>query len=321
MNRRSALLAMAGLGLGAMLPAHAHANAWPEKPITIVVAFAPGGAVDFTARTVANHLAQRTGWKVAVVNRPGGNGIIGASEVAKAAPDGYTLLCTLDAHSINQILNPKVSYDTLQSFDYLSLLATIPQVLVTPAQSDIKTFEQFVAQAKGRDDPYGITGFASTSHLNLVSILNHYKLPANFINYKGASELLTNLLGGHIAYASTAISGVLAHVDSQRLNAIAISSRERSALLPDVPSVSEFIPGYDMESWVGLVAPAGIPEDIKKIIAAEIRQTLGNQDVIEVFKKSGFNVVASSEAEFTERVKRDQIRAVELIEKKLLTTH
>lgn len=291
-----------------------HAASYPEKPIRLIVPFAPGGAVDQVARTMSHKLSGALGQPVVVENRAGASGALGAAEVARAPADGYTLGLVLDSHAVNHYTVKKLQYDTYRSFDYLSLLVTLPQVLVARKSFPPNTVDELAQYISTHDTvSYGSAGTASAGHINSATMAEHYKVTPTHIPYGGAGPLLGDLLGGHIDFAFAGLSVMLPQIEAGSLKAIAISTAERSPKLPDVPTVSQTIPGFEIPTWVGLLAPAGLKPEVKSRILAAVAETMQDNDVRGKLEASAFRIVASSPDEFVERVRKDDANMAQLI--------
>jgi tripartite-type tricarboxylate transporter receptor subunit TctC len=304
LNRRTALTATALALLGGSSSAWA-SDAWPTKPVRLVVPFPPGGAVDQVGRLLANVWSQSLGQQFIVDNKPGAVGAIGAGEVARAAPDGHTLLLALDSHAVNHLVNKNQPFDSFTSFGYLSLLVTLPQVIVVPASSPIKSMADLVARAKQAPLNFGTTGVASTAHQNVVRFLQSQNLSATHVPYRGAGPLATDVLGGHLAFASGGLSVMLPHIKGGSMRAIAVSTPKRSPLLPEVPAISETLPGHDVPSWIGLVAPTNLPAATRQKIIAAANTALKSPAVRQFLEEQAFNIVNSTPDEFLARARAD----------------
>ncbi|RTZ48223.1 tripartite tricarboxylate transporter substrate binding protein [Candidimonas sp. SYP-B2681] len=296
------ILAATLMGYGAA----AAGDAYPTKPIRLIIPFAPGGAVDQIGRTISPRLAEILGQSVVVDNRAGGSGSIGAAEVARAAPDGYTLALVLDSHAVNHHMVKNLAFDTLKSFDYLSLLVTLPQVLVAKKNFPANTVPELIEYIKtNKSTAYGSAGTGSAGHVNTATMAVHYNVEPTHIPYRGAGPLLTDLLGGHIDFAFAGLSVMLPQIEGGALKAIATSTAERSTKLPNVPAVSESIPGFEIPTWIGLLGPANLKPDVKARILAAIQKTMKDPVVQQKLHASAFNIVTSSPEEFLARVNKD----------------
>ncbi|MGH8787788.1 MAG: tripartite tricarboxylate transporter substrate binding protein [Cupriavidus necator] len=275
--RRRLLAFAAAIACGATLPAHAQGNAWPAKPIRLVVGYAAGGATDVLARIVAVKLGDNLGQQVIVDNRPGANSNLGAEVVAKAAPDGYTLYVYTIANTINASLYDNLRYDTQKDFEPIGMIAKIPNILVVNPKLPVRSVADYVRLAK--EAPEGITfassGSGSSIHLSGEMFKMQAHLKMLHVPYRGSAPAVTDLLGGQVQSMFDNTPSALPHVQSGRLRAIAITSAQRSPLLPDVPTIAESgYPGFDVQSWFSLAAPAGTPRPVVERLNTALNKAL-----------------------------------------------
>lgn len=302
-----------------LAPASAWAQAYPNQPIRLIVPFAPGGAVDQTARTMSQALGKQLGQTIVIENKPGASGSLGAGELARAKPDGYTLMLALDSQAVNHLVIRNLPFDTFKSFDYLSLLVTTPQILVTNNNLPAKNLDQLVTYLKAHPEAsYGSAGTASAGHINSAQLSLDRQLSTTHVPYKGAGPLLSDLLGGHVQYAFAGLSVMLPHIQAGKIRAIAVSSPQRSAMLPHVPMMSESIPGFEFPTWIGLVAPKGLPPDVRAKILAATRQVMHDPEVAKRFADNAFDIVNSTPEAFSQRVKKDADVMSDLIRRKVI---
>ena len=285
-SRRRLLALATALLCSAALPARAEPAAWPSKPIKLVVGYAAGGATDVVARLVAVRLGEQLGQPVLVDNRTGANSNVGAEAVARAPADGYTLYVYTIANTINASLYARLGYDPVKDFEPVGLIAKIPNILVVNPKLPIRSVADYLRFAK--EQPDGITfassGSGSSIHLSGEMFKMKAGLKMLHVPYRGSAPAITDLLGGQVQSMFDNMPSALPHVQGGRLRAIAITSAQRSPLLPDVPTVAESgYPGFDVQSWFGLAAPAGTPHPVierlnaaldKVMAAPEVRQRL-----------------------------------------------
>ena len=266
-TRRLACGALAVLAFGAGLAqAQPATAAWPTKPLRIVVGFSAGGPTDVVARAFADHASRTLGQPVIVENKPGANSILAAEAVAGAAADGYTLLLAATNHTmIPALYGARIKFDAVRSFAPVCTLANSPTVLVVGPSMPVKTLGEFMQAV--RDKPgarsYGTPGSGSSGHFATEAFLRKTGLAMNHIPYKGAAQVVTDLMGGQIDSSFATLGSVLPQVQSGKLTALAVASPRRSSLLPGVPIFAEAgVQGYSADAWYGLLAPAGTPEPV-----------------------------------------------------------
>jgi tripartite-type tricarboxylate transporter receptor subunit TctC len=314
-----AVFAVFGVCAGAS--ASASAQAYPQQPIRLIVPFAAGGAVDQTARIISVALGEKLGQPIVIENKPGAGGSIGAAETARAKPDGYTLMLALDTQAANYQIMKGLRYDTFKSFDYLNLLVTTPQILVTRGDLPVKNLEELIAYLKAHPgSTYGTSGLASAGHVNSAQMALARQLKTTHVPYKGAAPMITDLLGGHIDFAFAGVSVLLPHIQSGKVRAIAVGSSKRSALLPGIPTMSETIPGLEYPTWVGLVAPSGLPAQTRNKIVAATSEVMRNPELAKRFAQNGFDIVNSAPEAFKARLKKDAGTLEDLIRRKVLAS-
>ena len=257
-------------------------SAWPTRPIRLVVGYAAGGATDVIARIVAVKLGERLGQPMMVDNRAGANSNVGAEVVAKSPPDGYTLYVFTIANTINASLYGRLGYDPQKDFEPIGLIAKIPNILVVNNQLPIKSVADYIRFARESKDgiTFASSGSGSSIHLSGEMFKMQTKLNMLHVPYKGSAPAMTDLLGGQVQSMFDNTPSALPHVQAGRLRAIAITSAQRSPLLPDVPTVAESgFPGFDVQSWFGLAAPAGTPKPVIERVNAELVKVLNMPDV------------------------------------------
>lgn len=305
-GKRAAL----GIGLAAALLAAAPwaaANTYPSKPVRLVVPFPPGGSTDIVARIVVQKFSEKLGQNVFIENKGGASGMIGTAEAARAEPDGYTLLIVFDSHATNQHLYQNLKYDTFKSFDYVTLMTVAPMLLAVPKSFAPNTVPEMIAHAKARPGQvtFGSSGTGTSNHLNALTFADKAGIQATHVPYKGGGPMTNAVVAGEINYVVGTVGGLLPFVRSGQLKPLAIGSKQRIAQLPDTPTVEEFLPGYEANSWIGLVAPAGLPKDVLNKVHTAMAQTLSDPEVNQKLSSIGFQVVGSTPAAFVDKVKRE----------------
>ncbi len=289
--------------------AQTSAQSWPERPIHLVVPFAPGGITDILARALGQRLGAALGQQIAVDNRPGANSQVGAELVARAAPDGYTLLITADTTFVmNPHLYAKLPYDALHDFVPVSGLGISPQALVVHPSVPARTVAELIAlgRAKPGEINYGTFGIGSSGHLNieLMQSLTGAKFTA--VHYKGAAPALTDLIGGHIQMMIVSIGLITQGWQTGQLKVLGFGSAARIAQYPDVPTIAETLPGFEAASWYGLAAPAGTPREIVARLSAETQRIFAEPDFRDRFLAPNmiFSIAGSPE-DFAARIRAD----------------
>ncbi|MDT7833850.1 Bug family tripartite tricarboxylate transporter substrate binding protein [Aquabacterium sp. OR-4] len=285
--RRRHLLALAGAGWLGAGPARAQA----PRPIRLVVPFTPGGSTDILARALAPKLAAALGVNVLVDNKPGAGGSLGASEVAKAAADGNTLLMGhIGTLAVNPAIYPKLGYDPLTSFVPVAYVARVPNVLVVKADAPWKSLKDLVAAARARPGSltYSSGGNGSAAHIGFEALKLRTQVFMTHIPYRGTAPSVTDVLAGQVDCTFTGSPAVIGHIRSGRLRALAVSSAQRLPSLPDVPTVAESgHAGFEADQWYGLVAPAGTPAALVARLNAEVNKALALPDVAQQLAVEG----------------------------------
>lgn len=278
MTRRIAALIIAFTGM-LLLPVGAYAQ-YPTKQVHIVVPYPAGGAVDNFARVLSQRLSEVWNQQVVIENRGGASTMIGADQVAKSPPDGYTLLLSADlTFVIVPHLFAKVPYDTIKDFAPISALVSATQALVANPSLPVKTTADLIALAKSKPGEltYGSFGIGSTGHLNMEVLQSMAGVRFNHIPYTGAGPAMNDVIGGHIGFMFAALSIVKGNVSADKLRMIGVGSDHRSSEFPDVPTIAESgVPGFEAKSWFGLVAPAGTPPDIVNKINRDVAQVISD---------------------------------------------
>ena len=305
----AALVAFAGAAM---------AQAYPAKPVRVIVPYPPGSTPDIVGRTLSSKLQDAMGQPFVVENRTGAGGNIGAEAVAKSPADGYTLLVGVNGPAaINKFLYKNLGYDSDRDLLPVSLLASAPQMLVSipkvPA-GDFKAFIQHVRANPGRLS-YGSVGSGSASHLTMELFKDEAKLFIVHIPYRGFPPAVTDMLAGNVDTMFAIIPAVLPQVKAGKMTALAVTGLKRSALAPDVPSVAELgYPQLESLAWIGLLAPAATPQDVVARLSAETVKGLQAADVRDSLGKQGFDVVASSPADFAKWIRAEQAKWSKIIQ-------
>jgi tripartite-type tricarboxylate transporter receptor subunit TctC len=290
-----ATVAAAALSLAAA-PAAAQAD-WPTRPVRIVVPFAPGGTTDLTARIVAEQLSQVFKQPFIVENKAGAGGNLGATEVAKAAPDGYTFLMgTPGTQAINQFLYPKMPYDTAKDLVPVSFVVRVPNVLMVNPQLPAKDIKQLIALLKAQPGKlsYGTPGNGSTGHLSTELFKTQAGVFVTHIPYRGSGPMLQDLMAGQVQMSIDNLPSALPLIQSGKLVALGVTSAQPVPQLPGVLPIASVLPGYEAEAWFVLVAPAGTPQPVIDRLSAEVDRILKKPEVAERFAKLGATPVGGT---------------------------
>jgi len=300
--QRRYLFVFIAAGLAALGAAPAFAqDRWPSKPITYIVPFPPGGTTDVLARIIGQKLGAALGTTIVVENKPGAGGNVGSEVVAKAAPDGYTILGgTISSHAINVSLYPKLPYDPVTSFQPITLIGTNPNILVVNASSPYKSVQDITAELKAKPGSlsYASAGNGTSQHLSAEL----YKFLAGVdmvhIPYKGSGPAIQDVIGGQVPmmFDTSVVAGP--HIEGGRLRALAVTSSKRASAFPNVPTMAESgVPGYDVVSWQAIFAPAGTPKPIVDRLHAEVAKILKEPDMQERLAKLGLDPSGITPAE------------------------
>jgi tripartite-type tricarboxylate transporter receptor subunit TctC len=295
-----------------------HAQPYPVKPVRLVVTYTAGGPADIAARALAQKLAEMWGQQVVVDNRAGAGGIIGTELVAKAAPDGYTLLHgTAAGLIINPLLVKKLPYDTFRDFAPVSMVVIVPQLLVTHPALPATTLKELIALAKARPGAlnYASVGIGSPNHLGMELLKSMAGIDMVHVPYKGATPAMADLIAGQVQLAFNGMASVLPQIASGKMKAIAIGSARRSPAAPDVPTVAEAgLPGFEYVAWNGNFAPAGTPAALVNRLSADIRKALAAPDVVQRLASLGSEPGGNTPAEFAAYVKADHARWARVVQ-------
>ena len=308
-RRRAVLGAGVGLAAGAgfALPARAQ-EAFPSRPIRIVVGFVAGGVSDVLARLVAPELQKALGVSVLVENRPGASGMIAAGQVAKLPADGYTLYMAPNTHLINHAINPNTPYDSVKDFTGITLLTTTPNMLVVKDDSPYRTVADFVAAARAKPGElsYATSGIGTTVHFAGELLAYQAGIKLNHVPFKGSADAHTQIIGGQVPMMFDAIPATLPHIKSGRLRGLGIATLKRSPFLPDLPTIAEGgYAGFEAVGWIGIAAPAKTPVAILNTLNAEMVRILGEADVKEKLNTLAFTPVGDTREQFAAYIKSE----------------
>jgi len=292
----------------ALATSAAHAQTYPTKPVHVIVPFTPGSATDVVARTVAQALSTRMGQVFVVENRPGAGGTIGANLVAKAAPDGYTLLVNSSGHTVNPSIYPSLPFDTAKDLAGISLLAEQPNILVVAPSKGWKTAGDVVKAAKAEPGKltYASAGAGSATHMNAEKFRVSAGIDTMHIPYKGTPEALTDTMNGRVDYFFAPVIAALPMVRDNRVTALAVGSAKRASVLPDVPTTEEAgYPGSAYNFWVGMLAPAGTPPAIVEQLNKEVTAALASPEVKDRLAALGADAAPMPSADFDKMIAQE----------------
>jgi tripartite-type tricarboxylate transporter receptor subunit TctC len=295
------------LGLAVMSPAGAQST-YPVRPVRIVVPSPPAGGTDIVARVLADHLSKALGQPFVVENRPGAGNMIGIESVARAAPDGYTLLMVPSTLALNSVLYKKVNYDPVKDFSPITVAASAPNVLVINPKVPAKSLAEFIALAKAKpgDLTYGTPGIGTSPHMSMELLKSLAGIDIRHIPYRGTAPALTDVVSGQITGMFSNALSVRAQIEAGQVRALGLSGIKHSTALPNVPPIAEAgVPGYDATQWYGLVAPAGVPSDIIARIHGEAVKALASQEMSEKLAADGAEAVGNTPAEFAALIKSE----------------
>ncbi|MFO1279349.1 MAG: tripartite tricarboxylate transporter substrate binding protein [Burkholderiaceae bacterium] len=307
MKRRHLVLG-ASAGLGLLLGTSARAQAWPAKPIRLVVPFPAGGATDIFARALSQKLGEKLGVAVVVENRPGAGGTIGSDLVAKAPADGYTLLlATSSTHAIGPALNPKMPYDAVRDFTPICHVGNAPSIMLVPNGSPARTLKEWVDYA--RKNP-GKLNYASSGNGTIVQLTAElFKSQAGLylvhIPYKGTALAIPDLVSGKVDVLFDSLPTGLPHVRDGRLRALAVTSAQRTPMAPELPAVSELLPGFESNTWFGLYGPRGLSADVVARVNTGVNQALADPEVKDRLARLGIEGVGGTPAQFAQMATLD----------------
>ncbi len=303
-----ATAALASATLWAQAPASVTGADYPAKVIKIIVPFTAGSATDIMARIVGERLSASVGQAVVVENRPGAGGTLGAAQVAKSEPDGYTLLVVSTGHVVNPALYGNLPYDTVGDFAGVSPLAALPNVLVVGAGSPIKSVADLIAQAKAKPGQlnYASAGVGSATHVNAEKFRAVADIAVTHIPFKGTPETIVEVSAGRVDFMFTPVLASIPSIRDNRMRALAVSTSKRSTALPDVPTVAEAgVPGFVFDFWIGLLAPAKTPRAIVNRLNGEVRKIMAQPEVLERMVKLGAEPMPMTPERFDAYIKEE----------------
>lgn len=295
----------------------AAAQDFPSKTIKIVVPYAPGGATDLLARTVGQHMSEKMGVPVVVENKPGANGMLGSTQVAKSPADGYTIgIASPGNHAANASLYKDIPYDTIKDFTNISLSVEAPMIMVANPVLKVKSVPELIKLAKSQPNgiSYASGGSGSSMHLAMAQFATQADVQMNHIPYKGSGNSYVDLLGGRVTLLIDVLPSSLPHVKSGKLLALATAGKKRLPELPDVPTMEEVgLKGYSANSWYGFVGPANLPKDVLAKLNGAITAALKDASVAQKLSQAGLVIVASTPEQFDAHIRSEVARAANVI--------
>jgi tripartite-type tricarboxylate transporter receptor subunit TctC len=282
----------------------------------MIIPSGAGGITDILGRVIAPKLTESFGQQVVVDNRPGASGIVGSHIVAKAAPDGYTLLMVFPSHVVNQSLYPDIPYDTVKAFAPITLVSAVSPVLIVASQFPARSVQELIAIAKEKPGQlnHGSVGAGSMGHLGAELFRSMARITITFVTYKGSPQALTALLSGEIQFYLIGSAGTAAsHVKAGRVRALGVGAKQRIAVLPDVPPIADTLPGYEARGWNGILAPAGTPKPVIERLNHEIVKIVRSPEFNQVLATEGATAVGNTPAEFDAVIRADIAKWTKII--------
>lgn len=296
-NRRAALAAIAAFGASPLIGAHAQERKYPSKPVTIVVPYSAGGGTDIVGRLMAQRLSEVWGQSVIVDNRTGANGVIGSSYVAKAAPDGHTLLLVVGSHAINPVLMRSLPYDTAKAFTPVTNIANSPMVLVVAADGPYKQLPDLLKVAREKEVAVGYS--EGQTRLTGELIRQSGNLQITGVPYKGGAPIMVDIIGGHLPAGVTSVLTALPHIHSGKLRVVGVAAEQRMSIFPDAMTFKEAgLAGVQSLNWYGMFGPAGLPDAVVERINQDLRKVAADPAVTKQMQDQGASIVLTPPAEF-----------------------
>jgi len=302
------------LAVLAAVPCLALAQAYPSKPVRVIVPFPPGGTTDLIARIMQPKLQEHLGQTVLIENRAGAGGSVGAAEVAKAAPDGYTLLMVFDTHAVNHHIF-RMAPDPFKTLEHICLMVRSPSALVGVTSFAPNNLPEVIAYAKANPEKvtYSTPGSGSSNHLAALLLEERAGIKMTQVAYKGGGPMIQALLGQQVHISFFSLPLMVPHIKSGKMKGLAVGSRSRVPQVPDVPTLSETFPGFEQYSWFGILGPAGVPKEVVAKVHRETVRTLQAPEVNQKLTEQGFEIVGSSPDEFLRFVRGESDKLGKLI--------
>ena len=322
MNKRQLLQSVAAFSAALVFNPQALAQTYPGKPIRLIVPFPAGGATDLFARSLSQKLGERLGQSVVVDNKPGAGGTLGSDLAAKSPADGYTLLLsTTSTHSIGPNLNPKIPYDAMRDFTPIGQVGNAPSIMLVPNSSPAKTVQEWIDHA--RQNP-GRLNYASSGNGTIVQLTAElFKSQANLfvvhIPYKGTALAIPDLVSGKVDVLFDSLPTGLPHVKEGRLRALGVTSAKRTPLAPDLPPISDVLPGYESTTWFGLFGPKGLPADVVTRVNTAANQVLKDPEIVDRLTRLGIEPVGGTPAQFSALLGTELAKWKKIIQERKIT--
>jgi tripartite-type tricarboxylate transporter receptor subunit TctC len=319
LRRRDLLLGAAAAGLMPAATARGQATwpqTWPQRPVTLVVPFGPGGSADLVARIFAQHFQAKHGTSVVIENKGGAGGSIGTGIVAKAPNDGYTLLLgTASTHAINPALYARLSYDVERDFAPISPLVRLPNLLVVNNKLPVNSVPELIAYAKANDGKinYGSAGNGTSSHLSAVMFMRATGTNMTHVPFRATSDEMNAMIGGHIDLAIDSMTTIWPLAKGGEVRALAVSTPQRVATAPDLPTIGETVNGFEATGWQGLFAPAGTPRDIIETLAAEVKRIFSLPEVVTALQSVGGDPLPMTPDDFAQFSRLERAKWAEVV--------
>jgi tripartite-type tricarboxylate transporter receptor subunit TctC len=292
---------LAALAISLALSGSAFAQAWPNKPIRMIVPYTPGGYTDLMARTVGQKLSEALGVPFIYENKPGANAIIGTDQVVKAAPDGYTFGTVIAAHSVNPTLNPKIPYDTMKDITYVSLMSSAPLIIIANKSLPANNIQELIALAKQKPGElnFASSGIGAAAHLTMEMFKSRMGINMQHVPYRGTAGALQDTVGGRISVMFDIVGPLMPQVTAGNVKALGLAAREQIPAAPGVKTlieqgVTDFVSG----TWAGIIAPAGTPKEIVDRVAAETKKALADPEIKKKLADQGIVAIGNSPDEF-----------------------
>ena len=309
LSRRS-LLAAGAAGLAAPSLARAQAS-WPARPVTIIVPFGAGGTTDLLGRILADRLASRIGGSFIVENKAGAGGGLGVGAAARSAPDGYTLcMGTVSTHAINPSVYKKLPYDHVKDFAPLSLVASVPNLLMVNVNMPVRTVPELIALLKREPGKYNFASSGAGTSIHMAGELFKLETGTDIVHvpYRSSGQVTQDLLAGQVNMTFDNITVAWPHIQAGKIRALATATPERLPFAPDLPALAEFIPGFAATSWHGLFAPVAVPAEISARVSREVQAIMREPETVEKLKAVGVTAIGSTQAEFAAHIAAETAR-------------